>query len=103
MKRTKQSIMSAITKEVKSSKFIDNNTLDILYLDNSRAIRLHDTDVVTFEDNKVILNSGGWRTPTTKDRINKFSPIRVNQEKGKWYVNSLLFFDGITFDKAGNC
>ena len=102
MKRTKGELLSN-TENVKNSKFIDNNTLSLEYCSGIKAIRLHNTDVITFVDNTIVLNSGGWRTATTKDRINKYSPIRINQDRGKWYANSLLFFDGITFDNAGKC
>ena len=37
------------------------------------ALRLHATNVAEFfDDGSVVLNSGGWRTMTTKDRINRF-------------------------------
>lgn len=53
------------------------------------AIRLHQTDVVTLHrDNTVILNSGGWRTVTTKERINRYLPFGfyLYQEDSIWYV-----------------
>lgn len=44
----------------------------------SYAIRLHNTDVVTYlPGGQIILNSGGWPTVTTQDRISSFSPARV--------------------------
>lgn len=39
------------------------------------AVRLHETDVViAYVDGSVRLDSGGWRTVTTKDRVNRFLP-----------------------------
>lgn len=71
----------------KISKKIANNTLEINYPDGRRAIRLHDTDVVTFENGHVILNSGGWQTRTTKDRINQHLPNRfIIQKNFQWFV-----------------
>lgn len=50
------------------------------------AVRLHNTDVVTLHpDDSYTLNSGGWRTVTTKDRINRYSPGCVYSERGQWY------------------
>jgi len=52
-----------------------------------------------------VLTSGGWRTYTTKERLNR--KYRVWSEKGIWYIkepatgNTLEFFDGITFDGSG--
>lgn len=36
-------------------------------------VRYHETDVVSFDDEKIILNSGGWNTNTTRDRMNQAS------------------------------
>jgi len=53
------------------------------------GIKLHATDVVIFHaDGRVELNSGGWRTVTTKERINRYLPAPWNlyQDKGIWYL-----------------
>lgn len=54
------------------------------------AIRLHGTDIVTFyASGDVELNSGGWKTPTTKQRINEFlEGYSISQDRGVWYVSS---------------
>lgn len=74
------------------------------------AIQLHETDVVTFHPNgKVTLNSGGWRTVTTKDRINSFSPARLFAENGLWYLGGIedrwakmaMFEDGMVIGENG--
>lgn len=57
------------------------------------AVRLHATHVVIYHaSGDVVLNSGGWRTSTTKDRINNYSPIRITQAAGVWYVREDLTF-----------
>ena len=101
MKRTKSELLSN-TKDVKNSKFIDNNTLSIEYQDGTKAIRLHNTDIVIIKDNSYILNSGNYRTPTTKDRINKYSPARISQNNGQWFIKGYLFYDGIEINLSGN-
>jgi len=101
MKKSKGELLSN-TQNVKNSKFIDNNTLRIEYQDGTIAIRLHNTDVVTIKDNSYILNSGGWRTPTTKDRINKYSPAYISQNKGLWYLDKgKLFYDNCVVNALG--
>jgi len=53
------------------------------------AVRLHATDVLTFyQDGRVVLNTGGWKTVTTKDRINEYIPagFRVLSIRGTWYL-----------------
>jgi hypothetical protein len=103
MKRTKGELLSN-TNNVKNSKFVANNTLRIEYNDGTIAIRLHNTDIITYCGNEIILNSGGWRTQTTKDRINSFCPpAHISQVKGLWYLrNGSLFYDGCKIDDEGN-
>ncbi len=51
------------------------------------AIRLHATDVVELYPNgDVVLNSGGWRTVTTKARMNEYAPCVITQKNGDWFV-----------------
>lgn len=67
-------------------------------LDGGIVIRLHRTNVVTFRPcGRVILNSGGWRTVTTKERINRYSGIHVWSERGVWYADDHPFSDGMIF------
>ena len=67
---------------------IGNNT----YLerrDDDIALRLQNTDILLYHpDGKITLNSGGWRTVTTKARINEFLPAEWSlwQERGVWYL-----------------
>ena len=102
MSRTKKELLSGIAKDVTTSKIIANNTLRIQYADGTQAVRLHNTDVVTtLADGNIVLDSGGWKCVTTKDRMNCYSPFRVSQSKGVWAVNGQDFYDGITFTPSG--
>ena len=66
---------------------VGNNTYAEILHDNSVGIMLHSTYVVKIHpDNTVTLQSGGWQTSTTKDRINQYSPVRVYQKKYQWFV-----------------
>lgn len=62
---------------------------------NHLAVRYHDTDVVRYyPDDTVTYHTGGWRTYTTKDRLNRFGPIGVYQKNGEWF-----FADGRPFEE----
>lgn len=98
--RTKKDILAKVN-DYKTAKIIDRNTLKIEYNNGNTAIRLHDTDIVTFSGDKIILNSGGWRTSTTKDRINKFAPVYIHQTKGLWYIDNKLFYDNCIVNNKG--
>lgn len=70
------------------------------------AIRLHDTDVLTFNpDGSIVATTGGWKTSTTKDRINSYSPLRIWQKSGRWFVgnngSTIEFQDGLTIQPDG--
>lgn len=54
---------------------------------NAIAIQLHATDILTFlPDGTIIADSGGWKTSTTKARLNEYLPqgYGISQHKGQW-------------------
>lgn len=88
----------------RESRKIGNNTYLQRREDGSIAVRLHDTDVLTFHpDGRTVYNSGGWRTVTTKERMNAYGPLRVYTERGVWYAcppsnwdSRVTYADGLT-------
>lgn len=79
---------------------VGNNTYAEILHDNSVGIMLHSTYVVKIHpDNTYTLQTGGWQTVTTKDRINQYSPVRVYQRNYEWFVKingrELPFMDGM--------
>lgn len=89
----------------RASRKLANNTYLERRDDDSIAIRLHATDVVTFQPGTVTLNSGGWRTVTTKERLNRVLPVW--SKAGTWYVGGngdepIVYDDGITFTDDGD-
>lgn len=55
--------------------------------DDTIAVKYHRTDVVTYKrDGSIILDNGGWFTPTTKARITEYTPLGVTQCQGEWSV-----------------
>ena len=53
------------------------------------AITLHSTVIVRADSHGILtLNSGGWRTHTTMERINRYLPqdIRLTSTRGLWYI-----------------
>lgn len=66
---------------------------------DSIAVTLHSTHVVTYyRDGRVRLYTGGWKTVTTKHRMNAFSPIRVWSERRRWCVAYPSFDHKQAFD-----
>lgn len=74
------------------------------------VIKLHNTEVVRFNEKRIVLNSGGWYTATTKARMNQAAfeyglNFSVFQTEGEWFVrvknsNKMLTFkDGMTIKR----
>ncbi len=103
-RKSKKEIMADV--EHVKARIIDNNTIEYYRLDGTRVIRLHLTDIVTFHKSGAVhLNTDGWTTLTTKDRINKYSPYRIHQAKSIWYVTingvDYVYKDGISIFPSG--
>jgi len=101
---TKAESLSGIDGITKSRK-VGNNTFEY-ECDDERRIRLHHTDIVTYKANgNIVLNTGGWQTVTTKDRINK-EGFCIWQEKRVWYLShggeTYIYQDGMTLKPDGS-
>ena len=72
---------------------IRTGNTEVRFHDGRTIVRLHSTDIVDVDttDNTITLNTGGWNTVTTKERLNAVlsafnSPYRVYQRDFQWYV-----------------
>lgn len=82
---------------------LGNNTYAIRRED-CLTIRLHSTDILAFKpDGTATVNTGGWRTVTTKARLNEYLPSgSIAQRNGQWYWHTgETFSDGDTFAPDG--
>src|SRR2546423_133014 len=61
--------------------------------ENGFAVRYHATDVATWTKTGLVLDSGGYRTVTTRERINWALPMDVSlsQTRGVWSVTDARF------------
>tara|TARA_B000000565_G_C23532870_1_gene280491 strand:- start:180 stop:482 length:303 start_codon:yes stop_codon:yes gene_type:complete len=74
-------------KTCRTERKIGNNTYARILHNGSIAVRLYSTDVVTIHtDNSATLRNGGHKTDTTKNRINKYSPVKVFQKNWEWFT-----------------
>ena len=54
-----------------------------LYLHDNKIAEIHKT-----KRKKVLkITNAGWKTNTTKERLNGLNGVRINQRKGVWYLN----------------
>ena len=97
---TKTQIMANINQStVTRSKLIANNTVKYTFKNGIQIIQLYETDIIIFHtDGMIELNTGGYYTRTTKNRLNRFQPFHIYQKENyEWYVEreNLPFYDGI--------
>ena len=105
MRYSSAGITLETARNVESGKPLQNNTR-LFARGSDYAIRLHETDVVTIHNNGTYtLNTGGWQTVTTKERINSYAPVSLWQKNGLWYLSAdgqtYNFTDGMTVDMDG--
>jgi hypothetical protein len=77
----------------RTERGLSNNTKVARDFQGNLVIILHQTAIVTYKRNvdgevTMTLDSGGWRTTTTKQRMNAFLPNRygIYADKGNWYI-----------------
>jgi hypothetical protein len=94
-----------------------NNTYLHRHDNGDFALRFHNTDIILWHpDSTMQLFSGGWKTITTKERINRYLPrgIVLLQNQGVWYLGrgwkdhsrikdySRVFAEGVTIHPDGS-
>jgi len=74
----------------RKSRMVDHNTEMVSDYDGVR-VYLHHKPIIHYTRGEVRVNSCGWRTHTTKSRMNSLLPpgISVYQCKHVWYVGYL--------------
>ena len=93
----------------RAAKQLCTATATFTYIvDGLTAVRYHYTDVVKWDRDVIILDSGGWQTVTTKRRMNQVSDahnlgFRVYQRDFEWFVDfkekTLPFYDGMRLER----
>lgn len=101
MTHTEAARKFATARDPAQGKPLANNTR-LYKAGDDYEIWLHNTPVVTIHANGTYtLESNGWRTRTTKDRINSYSPACVYQRRRVWYIGTVEFRDGMRVDAVG--
>jgi hypothetical protein len=115
VRRTKAEQLVGVTF-TGSPRKVAHNTVEYTREDGTRVIRFHLTDIVEYKpDGSIMLNSGGFKTFTTKARLNQYLPAgwEIWAERGLWYVGKAghwsdkdspryVFCDGLTFHPDGS-
>ena len=105
--------MKGVNNSMDRIQRVGTHKTSIITLEGMTSIVYHNTPVVQFNADKIILNSGGWDTRTTKTRMNQASNqyglgFEVYQVNYSWYVDyrdkcgeweTIPFEDGMTLDR----
>lgn len=108
--------LARVTDITGKPRKIANNTFRYSTTEGCNVIRLHLTDIATqLANGSVRLNTGGWKSVTTKDRINGalgdfgLGDFYVYSSKGQWFVgkrpehvDAIPFTDGMILPDAWN-
>ena len=96
-----EALMATARNRANGKPMANNTRLYDARLD-SFALRLHDTDILHIHPDGWEINSGGWRTVTTRQRLNDFGPVGISQRDFVWYVGTptgdVPFVDGMFVD-----
>ena len=64
---------------------------DTVKIDNSSTIGkrlfLHGNQIAEIKDGALWVTSAGWKSNTTKERLNGLNGVSINQKAGVWYLN----------------
>ena len=76
--------------QVGQSQTVGNNTTVLRTVNDCIEVRLHGYLIVNIFWNQMIFDSHGYRTKTTKDRMNTVLDdngytLKIYQDKGEWY------------------
>lgn len=71
---------------------IGSTATSVKKVGDNLTVKYHDTVVVNVTKDKIVLDTGGWKTNTTKTRMNQASNeydlgYQVYQKKGHWLVD----------------
>ena len=91
---TYEKFEAILSKTRKRKKKVAHNTVLYDYSPDEIGLKLHDTSVlIAHKNGNVRYSSGGWKTNTTKDRMNSYGPLNIHQIKGEWYfaMNGFMY------------
>ena len=96
----------------RTSAKLGNHTYATKDSDGTINVKYHATNIMSFHpDGSVTLRSGGWKTMSTKERLNFYMPFGffIAQDKGVWYITKggwggkriRVFADEMTVSASG--
>jgi hypothetical protein len=73
-----------------NAKTFNKGNMKVEVLLNVTVLKLHDNEIAyRYNDPEKTLSitSAGWKTNTTKERLNGLKGVNIQQKNGVWYLN----------------
>ena len=66
-----------------------NTTVELKEYSDAKVtiLKLFGNEIAYLHHNMVHITNAGWKTNTTKERLNGLKGVSISQIKGKWYLN----------------
>lgn len=85
--------MRSITEQIVNA-FLEGKTKRISNsYTNGNELYLHDNCIAKKHPNGLLISNAGWRSRTTKERLNALPNVSIQQKSGLWYLNG-KYWDG---------
>ena len=55
----------------------------------NQALYLHGNKIAWWRGNELWISNCGWKSMTTKERLNALPNVSISQKAGKWYLNGM--------------
>lgn len=76
----------AISAFYNNQAFKQGNT-QVALITEGVQLKLHGHIIAELNQGEVFIDSCGYMTPTTKERLNGLKGVNIVQKKGLWYLN----------------
>ena len=85
-------IMRKITadaiKAFRNNQPFKRDNTQVMISDDARILCLHGSVIAEMDSNgNLWINDAGWRTVTTKERLNGFPSVNIVQKNYQWFLN----------------
>lgn len=68
--------------------YLKSNTEVIVDSTGKAKLYLHGNLIaVNYPEDGIYITNAGWKTSTTKERLNGIGGVFINQKNGKWFLN----------------
>mgnify|MGYP001028589592 CR=1 FL=1 len=90
----RQITRDAINAFIKAKNFKRDNTQVIIHREShgtTRVLKLHGNTIAIYIKGEFAISAGGWKSRTTKERLNGFPNVHIQQKDFEWYLNGELW------------